>query len=129
MTYPEFEPIMMPMRDKWGKYAFDGTKFDLVFQEVKDLLPSQFRRIVAYFLGEDVKAKVSDFKRSAQFYRRKPTPEHQGCQNCCDGIVVANYINTGYPSGFRCGCDAGRRLSASIPVWENNPGYKKKEMR
>lgn len=131
MDLSQFSQIMSGLVQKYGKSVFDDTKCRLIFDEVQHLSPQALQECVDFFIGEDIKAKLSDFKTHA---RRYGGASGNTC-NICEGTGwdrrrYENYLGLD-ENGFmkfesdvpdRCRCVGGRdglfeRIEKDYSTW------------
>lgn len=118
MNYREFTDCMDPVVQKFGKVAFDDHKIELIWKTVQNLDTDTLRAYVDQFIiGEDHRAKLSDFKNLAWQVRKTEAGESQdfmrdaACYLCRDsGAMLAQRRDksTSIPYAFKCClCRAG----------------------
>ena len=122
MIFQEFEARFKPMITKFGTQTYDAITVEEIWKTVQPLRESQFESIVREFIGENKRAKVSEFKEATMFWfrHRQQGGDFQDCDRCLGGWITADDKDTGYSFGFRCpSCLAGQALSESIPKWDD----------
>lgn len=121
MTHSECMDLMRPLVTKFGSTVFDSEKLNMIFENCQDLTYFEFKKIVRYFVGEDVRAKISDFTNQRdKVLRHRPQtsrrePEH--CGSCADtpGLVMASLRSKpGAPYSFACSCNLD---PGGLPIW------------
>lgn len=108
----EFAETIRPLVVKFGKMTFDEAKLDLIYREVNDLIASELEQIVNEFVGEDVRAKVSDFvSKSIDIRRKRKRIQSDGhrCHLCDDSTwIVPDDLPPAEPMAvLRCSCVGG----------------------
>jgi len=105
MNFQEFEFEMNKLRKKFGDKLFDATKLDLIFKETRHLSQFHFQRIVEKFVGEDVRAKLSDFRvESNGFKRFDRSAQCLACRS--DGWLLLDIKPN---TSIRCHCNNGSK--------------------
>lgn len=73
MVLPEFNALMIPFLETFGRQNYPEPKLRLIWSEVSDLNPSQFRRVVETLIGEfspEFPPRVSAFRELAHGERK-----------------------------------------------------------
>lgn len=108
MNRAEFIQIIAPLRDKFGKAAFDSQKIEILYEELKSYSAGDVSRTVAHFIGEDVRAKVSDFRKHLARRAPKDARTNFKCHLCKDsGFVIPPEDTSPLPTARRCSCNGG----------------------
>lgn len=111
MNVREFQDIMRPLVNKFGKISYDTRKLELIFDVVRDLPQTTLLQIVNGFIGEDIRAKLSDFKTESRRLHTQQTSSQTGhtCPWCDNkGWVVPKHLKVGSQlRPIRCECAGG----------------------
>ena len=113
MNYSEYSDEMLRMRKKFGKAIIDDDKIMLAWRFSRTVSLEAFTRVVNYFIGEDVKPKLSDIRIAVSSARIDLSEK---CQYCSDsGWIITNVDKVSEPiKTQRCLCCGGPEIDAYV---------------
>jgi hypothetical protein len=120
-----FEMVFKSIEQCFGKYP--DIKKEMIFSHCSEISAESFRKICIYFIDNDKKPGVLDFKAKIKSYDSKPQnfSEEKKCADCFEtGLVfIELQRGDGFKPLMRCVCAYGKNSLWDLP--QHSPDLKK----